>query len=167
VGQLAVATFLSVFFSALELLLWKLDLTADHERTFGMLCMPAPAPGQPNPAIAHGATGGDAEPASSADTPLLALGGAHPGPNGKQKRPAERIRIYVTDPEKARSLAEGVLSQTTKRFKHKKTSSKGNDQYVLEYELRARKKSPTGLIIERMYADCTPFVIAAETVKES
>jgi len=35
---------LSVFFCALELLLWKLDLTADHEHTFGLLCLPAAHP---------------------------------------------------------------------------------------------------------------------------
>jgi len=40
VGRLAIAAFLSIFFCMLELLLWKMDLTADHEHTFGILCMP-------------------------------------------------------------------------------------------------------------------------------
>src|SRR5437773_1309760 len=44
VGTLSIAAFLSVFFCTLELLLWKMDLTADHEHTFGLLCMPAPSP---------------------------------------------------------------------------------------------------------------------------
>src|SRR2546421_601371 len=44
VGALAIAAFLSIFFCAMELLLWKLDLAADHEHTFGLLCTPAAAP---------------------------------------------------------------------------------------------------------------------------
>src|SRR6267378_6695103 len=51
VGTLAIAAFLSVFFCVLELLLWKLDLTADHEHTFGLLCLPARPPGQRNGAV--------------------------------------------------------------------------------------------------------------------
>src|SRR5207244_12966193 len=44
VGALAIAAFLSIFFCVMELLLWKLDLAADHEHTFGLLCTPAGAP---------------------------------------------------------------------------------------------------------------------------
>ena len=165
VGQLSIATFLSVFFAVLELLLWKLDLTADHERTFGMLCMPAPADGEYQSKGALMVEGtSDATPmAPSADTTLLALGGAEPAPNGKPSRAMELLRLYVTDPDKAKLLAEGVLSKTTKEFKHKKTRSSGRDQYLLEYQFRPRKKFSSDAIIERMYLDAAPYVIAAES----
>jgi len=168
VGTLSIATFLSLFFCILELLLWKLDLTADHERTFGLLCMPGEVlaearAGQGTAAIPVGT--GDASPqAPSADTKLLALGGASPMPEGSPpKKLPERLLIYVTDPDKARPLAEAVLDATTKGYKLKRTRG-SDDQYVLDYRLRSKKKSPSGVIIERLYAECTPYVIAAETV---
>src|SRR5712664_3884960 len=183
VGTLAIAAFLSVFFCVLELLLWKLDLTADHEHTFGLLCMPALPPGQQHgslpfaretsvaPRDALEAASGDASVATpSADTGLLAIGGGKPEPgkteNGEDgaKRPAERLLVYCTDPAKARPLAEAVLDQMTKGYKLKKTRNGGNDQFVLEYRLRTRRKSPADAIIHRLQAEGTPYVIAAEVV---
>jgi hypothetical protein len=169
VGQLAIAAFLSLFFCVLELLLWKLDLTADHERTFGMLCMPAPPPGQviPRGMIPVGFSGDASSGAPSADTTLLAMGGAEPAPNGKPKKLAESVRFYVTDPDTVRPLIEEVLLASTKEFKHRKTRSSGNNQYVLEYQLRTRKKSPADVIFEQVYEIGAPYVIAAETVERS
>lgn len=166
VGQLAIATFLSLFFSSLELILWKLDLTADHERTFGMLCMPAPGPGQavPRGMITLGLSGDASAESPSADTNLLAMGGAEPSPNGKSKKSSEVVRIYVTDPEKARPVIESILEDCTKGFKHRKTRSNGTNQYLLEYQLRPRKKSPVGNIIDRIYEEAGTEVIAAESV---
>jgi hypothetical protein len=167
VGQLAIATFLSLFFSSLELILWKLDLTADHERTFGMLCMPAPEPGRavPKGMLSLGLSGDASAESPSADTNLLAMGGAEPAPsNGKPKKPAELLRIYVTDPEKARPVVEGILGDATKGFKHKKTRSNGNNQYLLEYQLRPRKKTPVEEVIDRLYQDAGVEIIAAESV---
>jgi hypothetical protein len=179
VGVLAIAAFLSVFFSVLELLLWKLDLTADHEHTFGLLCMPASLPGPrskvPLPAeTSHGAvstaeasaTSGDASVAiPSADTALLAMGGGKPDPgDGGGKRPAERLLVYTTDPHKARALADVVLEQMTKGYKLKKTRNGGNQQFVLEYRMRTRKRTPSDAIIDRLHAEGVPYVIAAEVV---
>jgi hypothetical protein len=168
VGQLAIATFLSLFFSMLELILWKLDLTADHERTFGMLCMPAPGPGQPVPGgmLSLGLSGDASADAPSANTNLLAMGGAEPAPNGKSKKPSEVLRVYVTDPEKARPVVEGILDETTKTFKIRKTRANGNNQFLLEYQLRSRKKSPIGSIIERLYEEAGSEVIAAESIEK-
>lgn len=167
VGQLAIATFLSLFFSVLELVLWKLDLTADHERTFGMLCMPAPPHGQdvPRGMIAVGLSGDASDEVPSANTALLAMGGAEPVPSGKAKKPSEMLRLYVTDPDKARSLVEVVLAEETKEFKHRKTKSSGNNQYLLEYLVRTRKKVPLDAIIERLYQDAGTYVVAAEAVE--
>lgn len=167
VGQLAIATFLSLFFSLLELVLWKLDLTADHERTFGMLCMPAPEPGQPVPRgmISLGLSGDASADSPSADTNLLAMGGAEPAPNGKPKKQSEVLRVYVTDLDRARPLIEGILDGATKEYKHRKTRSNGNNQYLLEYQLRPKKKAPVDAIIERIYQEAGADVIAAETVE--
>jgi hypothetical protein len=167
VGQLAIATFLSVFFSVLELVLWKLDLTADHERTFGMLCMPAPAAGQeiPQGMVSLGLSGDATADAPSASTTLLAIGGGEPAPNGKPKKPSEMLRVYVTDPDKVRPLIDGILGETTKEFKHRKTRSNGNNQYLLEYQLRRRKKAPVGAIIDRIYEEGGSQVIAAEAIE--
>src|SRR5438128_2387079 len=116
VGALAIAAFLSIFFCAMELLLWKLDLAADHEHTFGLLCTPAGAPAQrihlrALPGTAAGADVDSTIP--SADTALLALGGAKPevrnGDANVPKRPPQRLLVYVTDPEKARRIADAVL----------------------------------------------------------
>lgn len=167
VGQLAIATFLSLFFSTLELVLWKLDLTADHERTFGLLCMPAPPPGHPLPAgmtrvLAEGDSLGDL---ASADTALLALGGAEPMPNGGNKRPAEMLRLYVTDSDQARIQVERVLEDATRGFKLKRTRASGNDQYVFEYSVKPRKKTPLSAVVDRLHAEAGPYVIAAEAMK--
>ena len=171
VGQLAIATFLSLFFAVLELLLWKLDLAADHERTFGMLCLPGPlVPGGQVGTLVMSGEASSTMP--SADTTLLALGGGEPAPGelapngGKQKKPSVRLRLYVTDPDKARPLAEAVLQEMTKDFKLKRTKASGNEQYVMDYQLRARKKSPVAAIIDRMYIDMAPHVIAAEALDQ-
>jgi hypothetical protein len=183
VGALAIAAFLSTLFCVLELLLWKLDLAADHEHTFGMLCLPTSRGREPlalpEPVIETSMASGEASAAApSADTGLLALGGWKPIPgqeklassegrktppgNGKGKRPAERLLVYCTDPEKARLLADGVLEDLAKRYKLKKLKNGGNDRYVLEYRVRTRKKAPSGAIIDRLHAEGVPYVIAAE-----
>jgi hypothetical protein len=176
VGALAIAAFLSIFFCVMELLLWKLDLAADHEHTFGLLCTPVGAPAQridvravSGPAGRASAAGADVTAAlPSADTGLLALGGAKPGVrNGEAnggKRPPQRLLVYVTDPEKARRIADAVLHEMTKEYKLTKTTNGGNDQYVLEYRVRTRKKSPGEAIIDRLHAVGMPYVIAAELV---
>ena len=178
VGALAIAAFLSIFFCVMELLLWKLDLTADHEHTFGLLCTPAGAPAQRIhlPAL-PGAAGtapaaGDAEGAiPSADTTLLALGGAKPevrnGDANSGKRPPQRLLVYVTDPEKARRIADAVLDDMTKEYKLTKTTNGGNDQYVLEYRVRTRKKAPGEAIIDRLHAVGMPYVLAAELLPDA
>jgi hypothetical protein len=167
VGQLAIATFLSLFFCILELVLWKLDLTADHERTFGMLCMPAPPPGHevPKGMIPLGESGDASAEVPSANTTLLAMGGAEPAPNGKPRKASEMLRLYVTDPEKVRPLVEAILADMTKEFKHRKTRSNGNNQYLLEYQVRLRKKSPLEAVINRLYEKGGAYVIAAEAVE--
>jgi len=167
VGALAIAAFLSIFFCVLELLLWKLDLAADHEHTFGLLCLPAPRKGEPvalAPVVETPAISGDASAVTpSADTRLLALGGGKPAPGDeKLKRPAERLLVYTTDPEKARALVDGILQDMAKRYKLKKLRNGGNDRYVLEYRVRTRKKSPGGAIVERLHAEGVPHVVAAE-----
>ena len=168
VGALAIAAFLSTFFCALELLLWKLDLAGDHEHTFGLFCMPVSKGAEPlalpEAMVEVQVPSADASVATaSADTPLLALGGGTPIPGtGKAKRPAQRLLVYATDEEKARSLADNVLQDLAKRYKLKETRNGGNDRYVLEYRVRTRKNSPAGAIVERLHAEGVPFVIAAE-----
>jgi uncharacterized membrane protein YhiD involved in acid resistance len=169
VGTLTIATFLSLFFCVLELLLWKLDLTADHERTFGMLCMPASAV-RAGGGIDIASLPGDASHMMpSANTQLLAMGGASPtveveGNGARQKKADERLLIYVTDPDKGRELARTILDETTKQWKLRKTRDGGNDQFVLEYRIRLKKKQSAAAVIERLYAEGTPIVLAAETV---
>ncbi|HEV8124210.1 MAG TPA: DUF4956 domain-containing protein [Gemmatimonadales bacterium] len=165
VGTLAIATFLSMFFCTLELLLWKLDLTADHERTFGMLCMPAGVGF--DPALPAGTGTGDADIGlPSADTNLLQMGGATPEVGQARAKKSERLLIYVTDPEKGREVADEILGRDAKQFKFRKAKDGGNDQYVLDYRIRCRKKTPSNRIIEGLYATGSPYVIAAE-VKEA
>jgi hypothetical protein len=169
VGTLAISAFLSVFFCVLELVLWKLDLTADHERTFGMLCLPAPRTAH----AAHvdvtvpDAVGADASAAHpSADTGLLALGGSTPEPvtNGETKRPVEQLLVYATDPAKAQAAADAVLDEVAKSYKLKKTRNGGNDQHVLEYRVRFRRKFPKETVLDRLYA-AGPFIVAAEVLE--
>jgi len=148
--------------------------------------MPAGPPGQRNGSLpfagetsvapvatrdALEAASGDASVATpSADTGLLAMGGGRPEPGKTEpdengaKRPAERLLVYTTDPAKARPLAEAVLDQMTKGYKLKKTKNGGNNQYVLEYRLRTRKKSSAQAIIDRLHSEGAPYVIAAEMV---
>jgi len=167
VGTLAIAAFLSVFFCVLELLLWKLDLTADHEHTFGLLCLPAPrvAPAISSPALPE--VSGDASVTTpSADTALLAMGGGTPEPAGEEaKRPAERLLVYGTDADKARTVVDGILRETAKSYKLKRVRNGGNDQYVLEYRVRFRRKLPKQAVIDRLHAEA-PVVVAAEIVAE-
>jgi uncharacterized protein DUF4956 len=179
VGTLAIAALLSISFCVLELLLWKLDLTADHEHAFGLLCLPAKAwagrggpPDLPASIPANGdatAVSGDASSlAPSADTGLLALGGAEPEPDKEAtKRPPQRLLVYSTNPERARRLADAVLMDMAKDYKLKSTRNGGNDQYVLEYRVRTRRKSPANAIVDRLHADGAGYVIAAEVVTEA
>jgi hypothetical protein len=176
VGTLAIAGLLSISFCVLELLLWKLDLTADHEHTFGLLCLPAKAwphragpPALPASSSANGApsaVSGDASSAApSADTGLLALGGAKPEPDkAAAKRPPQRLLVYSIDPERARRLADAILMDMAKDYKLKGTRNGGNDQYVLEYRVWTRRKSPANAIVDRLHAEGTGYVIAAEVV---
>ena len=173
VGVLVIAAFLSIFFCVLELLLWKLDLTADHEHTFGLLCMPAGTSSARaetimlplNPSVAPALSGDATASTPSADTGLLALGGAKPEPSDAGgKKAAERLLVYSSDPDKARKLADAVLADMAKEFKHKKTRNGGNDRYVLEYRVRPRKKTPVLAIIDRLHAEGVPYLIAAEIV---
>ena len=90
-------------------------------------------------------------------------GKTEPGEDGA-KRPAERLLVYCTDPAKARPLTEAVLDEMAKDYKLKKTRNGGNNQFVLEYRLRTRKKAPADAIIHRLQAEGTPYVIAAEVV---
>ncbi|HYV68354.1 MAG TPA: DUF4956 domain-containing protein [Myxococcales bacterium] len=172
VGVPAIAALLSIIFCVLELLLWKLDLAADHEHTFGLLCLPAPRNREPlaleAAVIEASPISGEASLAApSADTGLLALGGGKPMPDdGAAKRPAERLLVYCSDPEKARALADAILEEMAKRYKLKKMRNGGNDRYVLEYRVRTRKKSPAAAIIERLHAEGVPHVIAAEVVAD-
>ncbi|MGE0354312.1 MAG: DUF4956 domain-containing protein [Gemmatimonadales bacterium] len=168
VGHLAIAAFLSVFFALLELLLWKLDLTADHERTFGLLCMPA-RPGEPGTIVPL--TGSGPAEAVSADTPLLDAGGGEPSFTGRKgRKPAETLRLYVTEPDKIQPMVEAVLARTTKKYRLKKNKKKvkktaaDNLQETLDYAVRTRKASSTEEIINQLYEECSPFLIAAETV---
>ena len=73
--------------------------------------------------------------------------------------------MYCTDPDKARAVVDDVLDEMTKGYKLKRTRNGGNDQYVLEYRVRFRKKSPSETVIDRLHA-AGPFVIAAEIVPE-
>ena len=73
--------------------------------------------------------------------------------------------MYTTDPDRARAAADVVLEEMTKGYKLKKTRNGGNDQYVLEYRVRFRRKSPSETVIDRLQA-AGPFVIAAEVVPE-
>jgi len=72
--------------------------------------------------------------------------------------------VYSSDPDKARKLADAVLADMAKEFKHKKTRNGGNDRYVLEYRVRPRKKTPVLAIIDRLHAEGVPYLIAAEIV---
>jgi Domain of unknown function (DUF4956) len=173
VGSLPIAALLSIVFCTLELLLWKMDLTADHEHTFGLLCLPASdfarrsgSQGEPAPAGNGSSASGDASAAvPSADTGLLALGGATPVPDeGAAKKPADRLLVYSTDPDKARHLADAILAEMAKSYKLKRTRNGGHDQFVLEYRVRTRRKSPANAIVERLHAEGTGYVIAAEVL---
>jgi len=171
VGALAIAAFLSVFFCALELLLWKMDLAADHERTFGLLCMPARigALAKADGAVIEVSPGVDANAfAPSADTGLLALGSGEPAPgNGVEKRPPERLVVYCSDPEKARPVVDAILGNMAKSYKLKKSNGV-HGRYLMEYRVRPRKKTPVPAILDRLHAEGMPYVIAAEimTIEE-
>jgi hypothetical protein len=166
VGTLAIAAFLSLFFCVLELLLWKLDLTADHEHTFGLLCLPPSRvePASVAAAILPEVSGESSVGTPSADTALLAIGGGTPDPASEEaKKPAERLLVYGTDPDKARAVADGILQEMAKSYKLKKMRNGGNNQYVLEYRVRFRRKLPRQAVIDRLHAE-SPSIVAAEVV---
>jgi len=171
VGALAIAAFLSVFFCALELLLWKWNLTADHEHTFGVLCMPAHhGSSRPElPELPPPAADVTRDPSANAHLPAALLPPASPdahAENGVEKKPADRLLVYVTDPDKARGITDAVLADMAKRHKLKKTRNGGNDQYVLEYRVWTRKKVPVAAILDRIQTQGLPYVIAAEVVPD-
>lgn len=150
VHALPIAALLSVAFSSLELLLWKVDLTADHERTFGLLCMA----GRPRGAgqVPPGPAGGDGQ-----DPPPA----AEPG-NGDGK--GDLLRVYATAAPGARPAVEEVLEAETRRWKRLGRRPGGVDQVVLDYFVRWRRESPPETVLGRIYEEAGSRVIAAEVL---
>lgn len=165
VHQLPVAALLSVIFSTLELALWKMDLTADHEKTFDLLCMPAPARAIAAAAHTHRVAVEKPEAATPRGlatppaVPPLPAGGN--GGGGK----ADRLRVYVTEEPSARQTVERVLEHVARKWKLEESRGGGIDQRVLDYSVRLPAELTLDHVIERLYAERDHRVHAAEPVR--
>lgn len=147
IHALSVAAVLSVVFVIVELALWKFDFTADFERTFARLCLPAGADlaWVPDPVEAL------------TEKPVSATS------DGK----SIRLRIYVDRIEAARPLIETVLARDAKRWSLEGEEA-GIDGHapVLAYRVRPRKSVGLEGLRSNLLREGAPHVVAADDAPE-
>jgi hypothetical protein len=150
VRQLPVAALLSVSFVVLELVLWRFDLTADHERALDVVCGPRGAPAAATlPATASPTNEHDVEGKPDAGTDRKRL-----------------LRVYLADDSGGRSQVERVLEQATLKWKLLERRLGGVAQRVFDYEIRLRPDDTPDHVIERLHADGGRHLLAAEVVAQ-
>jgi hypothetical protein len=151
VRQLPIAALLSVFFVLLELLLWRFDLTADHERALDLVCGGSPR----------------TEAAISSQTALDPTTGASEsaGTTNAEADRKELLRVYLAGYSGGRKQVERVLERTTVKWKLLERRPGGLEQRVLDYELRLSQDYTPARIIEALYAEGGSRVLAAEVAQ--
>jgi hypothetical protein len=160
VYALDVAMVVSFGFACLELLTWKANLARDHDRVMSTLCGPT---GEVEATGAGDQTRID--PSSNGNGHNGAMPRFHPDDElvDQPKPPKEAtMRVYVSDIDDGRAMSEAVLTRMTKRWKLLRTNGGGGSQLVLDYEVRLRKRYPAEKVVNALYKEGSPFVVAAE-----
>ena len=151
IHAIAVGAMLSLFFVALELALWKLNLGAGFDDAFNRLCMPS-------------GTDLAAPPHSVGDVP------APPGGNGR-KRSAESLeadaravtlKIYTVEMGPARLAIERVLARDAKLWTASGTEPGEGAAGVLEYRVRPRKSVGIDALRDNLLREGAPHVVATD-----
>ena len=165
IHALSVAMVLSVAFVLLELGLWRVNATAEFERMFARFCAPSSAD------RADIAAATRAEPAPVPATPRIAsipsVSAAAPAPAvdpvaGNGKHSAERLRVHCTDLDAARPVVEALLDAEAKRWTFITATRHSGGSGLLEYDVRPRKRLTLQQIRDRLLAEASPQVIAAD-----
>ena len=163
IHALSVAMVLSVAFVLLELGLWRVNATAEFERMFARFCAPSGADradieaatrAEPAPALPRLAALPEAAtpPATAAVGPVA----------GNGKHPAERLRVHCTDLDAARPVVETLLDAEAKRWAFITAARHPGGGGLLEYDVRPRKRLTLQQIRDRLLAEASPQVIAAD-----
>jgi hypothetical protein len=69
-----------------------------------------------------------------------------------------RLCVTVTDAEAAKPVLERLLGEAVARWRHRRTRL-DDGRHVIEYDVRIRKKRPSGLVIEAIRGEGAPYVI--------
>ncbi len=153
IHAISVAAVLSIVFGVVELALWKFDFTAEFERTFARLCLPAGADLADVPGFRR-------EPPASAGDGAGAHGrkGDRDGADG-----GALLRIYVDQVDAARPRIEAVLQRDAKRWALEQVVGGSGNPPQLTYRVRARKSVGMDGLREHLLRDAAPHVVAADT----
>jgi hypothetical protein len=136
VRQSPIASLLSVVFVVLELLIWKFDLTGEHERTFGLLCESSHPPAE-----------------------VAAAAAVNETPDHRHL-----LRLYAREDPRVDAKIERVLDRTTRKWKRIDKRPGGLDQRVLDYQIRLEADQLPTTVIDALYAESGKGLIAAEVV---
>lgn len=157
IHALSVATVLSVAFVLLELGLWRVNATAEFERMFARFCEPS---GADRADIEAAVLGEPLPPAGAGAAALPVVAAPDPATNGRH--PAERLRVHCTDLDAARPLVEALLDAEAKRWTFLTATRHPGGGGLLEYDVRPRKRITLPQLRERLLAQASPQVIAAD-----
>jgi Domain of unknown function (DUF4956) len=144
IHAISVAAVLSVVFVIVELALWKFDFSAEFEKTFARLCLPAGADLAELQALREGPE----ETKSSG--------------NGAGEMRDGVLRIYVDKVEDARPKIEAILSRDAKRWSLEHVADDNGGAPLLTYRVRARKSIGMDGLRERLLREGAPHVVAAD-----
>lgn len=149
IHALSVAAVLSVVFVVVELALWKVDFSADFERTFARLCLPS------------GADLAEVSPATG-ESPARP-----PEPAGNGHGRGTLLRVYVDRVDAARPAIETVLARDAKRWALEEVEREPEDGTpVLAYRVRPRKSIGLERLRGNLLREGAPHVVAADDAPE-
>jgi hypothetical protein len=190
IHALAVAMVLSVVFVVIQLGLWRVNASAEFERTFARLCMPAGADlaylaPEPEPSGWHrlrslvgshpreeapddgpalrnapGADGTAGPPVAEADVEAVEANGR--AALEVDRKPGEPVRVFAVSLDGARRTVEAVLDRDAKRWTFLESHPEAGGGGLLVYEVRARKRVPLPELRRRLLSEGAPHVLATD-----
>lgn len=169
VHDTGVAVILSLGFTALELLIWRVDLGAEHDSMFGrpwFLSLSERFNGTGHAAPAAVVSSRAVPPAANRHT--LALREREntlpPGATIAMPPGDFRLRVYAENLDAAQPAVETVLDRDVKRWELTRTTPGYAGGGVLEYRVRERKRHRIDEVRDRLLARAAPDVVRIEVL---
>jgi len=80
----------------------------------------------------------------------------------KGKRPNAILTVRVSDAEAAQPMIEAVIEPDTKVWQLVDTTDDEENEVTLEYMIRKKKPVPTATLLDKLEAQCAPYVLGVE-----